>query len=145
MNDEVSLTLMFNAQAPHIHFVLSAGQKIDIKVPGTYEVVPISLNKIVAGYSSYKNNVSEQGENNDVEGGLTNNQYNENIIEYGMSDNTVSDNQDIQAPSVISNSVLELNQPNTQEHIKEPVKGGNPINLLFTQNLSKLLVDTRYK
>lgn len=130
MKDE-NITLMFNADAPHIHFVLSAGQKIDIKVPGTYEVVPISLNKIVAGYSSYKNNEVYED--------------NENLSEDSFAGNISQDNQDNTIESPETNSIFELNQPRVPELVQDPIKGGNPINLLFTQNLSKLLADARYK
>jgi hypothetical protein len=44
------LNLLYNTSKPDIYFVVSAGHSIPITVPGTYNLVPINLDKIVAGY-----------------------------------------------------------------------------------------------
>lgn len=46
------LNLMFNVENPAVYHIVEAGRSIDISVPGTYNIVPINLDKIVAGHAA---------------------------------------------------------------------------------------------
>ena len=48
------LSLMFNANNPSIYYIVEAGRSINVTVPGVYNVIPLNLDKIVAGYSNEK-------------------------------------------------------------------------------------------
>lgn len=44
------ISLLFNSSKPEIHYLISAGQSIDIQTPGIYNVVPLNLENIIAGF-----------------------------------------------------------------------------------------------
>lgn len=104
------INLMFNSANPEIHFIVSAGQSIDIKTPGVYNVVPINLEKIVAGVAKQEV-VTEEPK----------------VVDGGMS---VFDMVIKESDNLIMKQSPEYNK-NTD--------------ILFTQNLSKLLADSRHK
>lgn len=111
------LNIMFNASNPEIHFIVSAGQSIDIKTPGVYNIVPISLEKIVAGFS---------------ESAASTQQLESNLLQ----DQQQEQQQELQDEAV------------SADEVPEPIKTFAPaksIDMLFTQNLSALLNNSRMK
>lgn len=46
------LNLMFNVSDPSVYHIVEAGKSVTIDLPGTYNVVPINLDKIIAGYAA---------------------------------------------------------------------------------------------
>lgn len=131
MRDQASnlkdINLMFNATNPEIHYIVSAGQSIDIKTPGVYNVVPLNLSKIVAGYTQ----VSETPTT------LTN--FNAgSVIESAHESKSLLANDD----TTSSHSTLTGNKRNTQsiQNNKSAVS-----DILFTDNLANLINETRQR
>jgi hypothetical protein len=44
-----TLNLMYNVSYPNIHYIVKAGQSINISDPGIYNIVPIDLEPLIAG------------------------------------------------------------------------------------------------
>ena len=55
-----TINLMYNTSKPDIHFVVSAGQAINITQPGIYNIVPIDLENLIAGMNVNITTPSEQ-------------------------------------------------------------------------------------
>ena len=55
-----TLNLIYNVNTPTIHFIVKAGQNIDITEPGTYNMVPIDLESLIGGASQNINKASSR-------------------------------------------------------------------------------------
>lgn len=108
------LMLMYNSESPDRHYIISAGQKIIIEA-GEYNVVPIDLSNIIAGYKE----PSPQLYSKELPKSL--------II-----------------PEVNPVSLPAVSETINQREILN-IQSGSPYNTLFTGNLTQLLNSARSK
>lgn len=146
-----TLNLLYNTNNPGIHYIVSAGQNINITEVGTYNVVPIDLQALIGGnnksmYSDNlfdKVNMSAGGDIICSEEMMNNNDNNDN----NMNDN---DNNNLLTSSNQNNHYNNSSNNRESNSMLDSCRGqksdnryttSTPLdrNTLFTDNLSKLV------